>query len=80
MTMESVILSSPLLVVLYLISFALNVFSAMKRTGFSVTAVAILLFVGSTAYALIEGASLYEAGAVAALFFAFRLIAQTGEK
>jgi len=70
--MESVILSSPLIAVLYLVSLVLSGYGAVKQS-FAVTAAAMLLFVGNTAYALICGATLYETGTVAVLFFAVQL-------
>lgn len=72
--MESVILSSPLILSLYIIAFGLSVFGLVKKAGFPITLVAVLLFAGITAYALISGATLYEAGTVAVLFFIMQLL------
>ncbi len=68
--MESVILSTPLLLCGYAAAFALCIFSVVKRAGFFCTALAAVLFVAASACALLLGAQLTEVAAAAVALFA----------
>lgn len=68
--MESVILSTPILLCGYAAAFALAVFCAVRRAGFLLTAAAALLFAAASAYALLLGAQLIEVAAAAVALFA----------
>lgn len=72
--MESVILTNPVVIIGFIISLALCVFALVKKTHFTVTAVSAVIFVLTVAYALLNGAGLYETGAVATVFFIINMI------
>ena len=67
--MESVILSSPLALFFYGIALFLNLFDRnYKMTKGILTLVSCALCVGTTAYAIVIGASLWECAAVLLVF------------
>lgn len=72
--MESVILSSPVLLCGYAAAFALCVFSVIKKPGFAVTAISVLLFVATSIYALLLGAQLTEVAVCAVALFIVSII------
>lgn len=65
----SVLFGDPIVLIGLIIALALNIFSAVKKTGIALTVAGILLFNGIMCYALLAGMTLYEAGAVSAVFF-----------
>ncbi len=74
--MESVILGSSLLVVLYGIAMLICIFDIFKfASGYVFPLISALIFAGTTAYAVIIGASLEEIGAVTLVFLALNLVA-----
>ena len=66
--MESVILSSPVLLCGYIAALALCVVGIVKKTGFWLTA-------GTSIYALLSGATLEEAGIAAIIFLCVNIAA-----
>ena len=70
---ESVILSSPLLLILYGLALAVNLFDIVKKTGFFLPVLSAFLTVGTTAYALILGAEPGEAATVLMVFLLLNL-------
>ena len=70
----SVILSSPLLLILYGIALGLSVYDMIKKTGFLLPVLSALLVVSVSAYALLHGAGLFEIAAAATLFLVVQLI------
>ena len=71
--MESVILTDPVCLIGFIIALALSIFSLVKKTR-AVSAVSVIIFVLTPTYSLLNGADLYETGAVAAVFFIINLI------
>lgn len=71
--MESVILTDPVCLIGFIIAMALGIFSLVKKAR-AATAVAAVIFVSTATYALLNGANLYETGAVAAVFFIINLL------
>ena len=65
---ESVIFNSPILLVLYGIALALVLFNLKNRTGAVLTYVSAALVVGTSAYAILLGASLWETAIVIVIF------------
>ncbi len=81
--MESVILSSPILLVLYILSLLLSLYDVVRKTsGYVFPLLSALVFTGTTAYALILGAGFEETGLVVLIFLAVNLgaFAKTGGK
>lgn len=72
--MESVILTSPVIIIGFIIAFALEIYALAKRANAAVTLTAAAIFIFTVAYALLNGADLYETGAVAAVFFIVGLL------
>lgn len=68
---EIIILNSPLLLLLYGLALALNLFDLVKKTGMVLPVLSACLVVGTSAYALLLGAGLYE---VATVIIAFLLL------
>ena len=64
---ESVILSSPLLLVLYGIALGLTVYDNLKKTGMILPVLSAFIAVGASVYALLSGASLYEVAAAVSI-------------
>ena len=58
--MESVILQSPLMLCCYAAALALCAVGIVKKAGFAVTAVSVVIFVATSIYALLSGAPLEE--------------------
>lgn len=71
--MESVILTDPVCIIGFIIAMALNIFSLVKKAR-TATVVSVAVFVLTATYALLNGADLYETGAVASVFFIINLI------
>lgn len=72
--MESVILTTPMLLCGYAAAFALCVVSILKKTGFALTAVSVLLFVATSIYALLLGAELTEVAVCAVALFIVNIL------
>ena len=70
---ESVIIHTPLLLILYGLALALNLFDLVKRTGFLLPVLSAFIAVGASALALLSGASLYETGTVLLIFILVNL-------
>ena len=70
---ESVIIHTPLLLILYGLALALNLFDLVKRTGFLLPVLSAFIAVGASALALLYGASLYETGTVLLIFILINL-------
>lgn len=67
--MESVILQSPLALILYGLALFLNLFDRhYKMTKGVMTLVSVAVCVAATAYALLIGASIFECAAVLLVF------------
>lgn len=73
--MESVILSTPVLWIGYFIAFAIGVLGIFKRKTFVLPLLSAAVVVCLSAYALLLGASLYEAATVFLIFLVLNLIA-----
>lgn len=72
--MESVILSSPMLLCGYAVALALCAFAIIRKTGFVITAISVIIFVATTTCALLFGATLTEVSVCALCFFIFNII------
>ncbi len=72
--MESIILTNPLILIGLIISLILCVFTVIKKVHFAVTVISVAIFVLTLTYALLKGADLYEAGAVASVFFIINML------
>lgn len=70
---NSVVFGNPIILIEYIIALVVCLFALIKKTHWAVSIFAVLVFVAVTTYALLSGASLYEIGAVAALFFAVHI-------
>ena len=66
--MESVIFQSPVLMCGYAVALALCIAGIVKKTGMLLTVVSAVIFVATSIYALLSGASLEEAGIPAIIF------------
>lgn len=73
--MESVILQSPLMLCCYAAALALCAVGIVKKTGFAVTAVSVVIFVATSIYALLSDAPLEEVGIVAIIFMCVNIAA-----
>ncbi len=74
--MESIIFSTPLLLILYGVALFLSIFDLFRRaSGYLFSILSALLFTGATCYALLLGASYEEAGLVTLVFLALHLAA-----
>ena len=69
----SVILNSPIMLILYGIALALCLFDIRKKTGFLLPFLSALIVVGTSAYALLSGAGLFETASVIAVFLLLNL-------
>ncbi|HIU01312.1 MAG TPA: hypothetical protein IAB64_04990 [Candidatus Coproplasma excrementavium] len=72
--MESVILATPTLWILYLIALVLCAGGLINRAWYILDFVSLALAVGASAYALLLGASLGEVAAALMLFLAIGLM------
>ncbi len=72
--MESVILTSPVCLIGFIISLTLCIYAIVKKTHVAVTVLAVALFTLTVIYTLLKGANMYETGAVAVLFFIVNLL------
>lgn len=73
--MESIILATPTVWILYLIAFVLCIGNLIKRTWYVLDFVALALATGASAYALLLGAMLYEVAAALMVLLAIGLMA-----
>jgi len=81
--MESFILTTPILLVLYILSLLLCIYDVVRKTsGYVFPLLSALIFTGTTAYALILGAGFEETGLVVLIFLSVNLgvLAKTGGK
>ena len=67
----SVILGSPLFLLLYGLALAVNLFGLAKKAGFLCLILSAVLVIGTSAWALLLGAGLYE---IVTVFLIFLLI------
>lgn len=72
--MNTVLLSDPIIITGFVIALSIDIFGLIKKCGVVFAALGYLVFVSTCAYALIAGASLYEVGAVATVFFIVNLL------
>ena len=77
---ESVILQTPILIVLYSIALALTLFEKLTGKGAFLPWAAAILVAGTSAYSVLLGAGLRETAAVVVLFVIISLIRPKGEK
>jgi len=80
--MESIILSSPLLAVLYAIALIFSIAGLKKPSGAILPSVSIVICLLTTGYAILKGASIFEIAIVLLVFLAVNLLIFTrkGEK
>lgn len=71
---ESVIFSSPILLILYGVALVITLFERRKRTGAVLPWVAAILVMGTSGLAVVMGASLLETAAVIVVFIIVHLI------
>lgn len=72
--MDSVILSSPLLLVLYDVAMLICIFDLIKRvTGYIFPILSAVIFVATTVYAILLGAGYVEVSIVVLIFLALNL-------
>lgn len=71
---NSIILNNPLILIGFAVALCLCIFTLIKKAHRSVTVISVLIFTGTLTYALLKGAGLYEAGAVATIFFIINLL------
>lgn len=67
--MDSVILATPIVLIGFIIAFALMFMSFVKRIHAIVLAISMLIFIASACYAALLGATLGEIGTVSIVFF-----------
>lgn len=78
---NSVIFNQPLLLILLGIALLLGVFDIKKRaSGYILPLLSILITLGTLAYAILLGASLYETATVLMLFAAVNLLSYGAQK
>ena len=70
---ESVILQSPLFLLIYGLALAVNLFGLMKKAGFVWLILSALLVITASAFALLAGAGLYEIVTVLLIFLLINL-------
>lgn len=81
--MESVILGSPVLLILYGLALLLCIFDLIRRaSGYLFPILSALIFVGATVYAFLLGAGYEELGLVTLIFLALNIgdFVRTGGK
>lgn len=67
--MDSVILATPVILIGFIIAFALMFVSFVKRIHAVALALSMLVFIASACYAALLGATLGEIGTVSLVFF-----------
>ncbi len=72
--MESVILSSPFLCVLYGLALLLGLIGLRKKKGMVLSFLSVVLCLSTTFYALIRGATFQEVAIVLLIFLSVNLI------
>ena len=70
---ESVIFNSSLILMLYGLALAIDLIGLIKKTGLFLPVLSGFIVVGTTAYALLNGAGLYEAAFVILIFLLINL-------
>lgn len=80
--MESVILTTPLLVVLYAVALIFGLIGLKKQAGMVAPSLSVILCLLTSGYALLKGASLFEVAIVLLVFLAVNLLIfmRKGEK
>ena len=78
--MKSVILTNPIIIIGFIISFALCIFALVKKARIPVTASSAVIFALTVTYALLAGADLYETGAAASVFLIIHLLSLRKEE
>lgn len=81
--MKSVILGSPVLLILYGLALLLCIFDLIRRaSGYLFPILSALIFVGATVYAFLLGAGYEELGLVTLIFLALNIgdFVRTGGK
>ena len=77
---ESIIFNSPILLALYGIALVLVVYDLRNRSGAILPYLSAAIVMGTSAYALIIGASLFETAAVICIFILINLYKIRGDK
>lgn len=77
---ESIIFNSPILLALYGIALVLVVYDLRNRSGAILPYLSAAIVMGTSAYALIIGASLFETAAVLCIFILINLYKIRGDK
>lgn len=72
--MESVIFSSPFLIVLYCVALFFSIVGLKNKTGVILSSVSVALCLLTTGYALFKGATLLETAIVLLIFLIINLI------
>ena len=67
--MESIILTTPIVLIGFITAFALLCACFLKKTHAVVLALSMLIFIASASYAVLAGAALAEVGTVSMIFF-----------
>ena len=71
---NSVLLNNPVVLTGFIIALCLCIFSLVKKAHISVTVISAAIFISTLIYALLVGMELYEASAVATVFFIVNLL------
>ena len=72
--MESVILSSPLLAVLYAIALIVSVYGLKNPKGTLLPSISIIICLLTSGYAILKGASIFEIVTILLIFLAVNLL------
>lgn len=72
--MESVILSTPILTVLFALSLFLAVIGLKNKAGWFLPTASTVICLAASGYALLKGASLFEVATALLLFLAVNLL------
>ena len=77
---ESIIFNSPIILVLYGVALLLLVYDLRNRTGAVLPYLSAAIVMGTSAYALVIGALLFETAAVICIFILINLYKIRGDK
>ena len=75
--MDSVILSTPIVLIGFITALALTAVCFLKKMHMAVLAASMLIFIAAAAYAVLLGATLGEVGTVSMIFFIVSALAYT---
>lgn len=71
--MENIILTTPILIILYGIELFLGIISLNRPTGMILSSISIVLCILTSGYAFLKGASIYEVCIVLLIFLIVNL-------